>query len=143
MAEARRYLEWWDKVSVANDYRVTLRRGTFDANLGSTFGGAPDLGVVVEVAGVAYGPSPVIPNNYRPIWDYTFSRPIRWKLGDPVTVKVIHHGFWSESTVVTLSSKKGDPLALRMLAGTIKPTKGGTTTLVFASDFRVPELPTP
>ena len=143
VAEARRYLEWWDKVSVVNDYRVTLRRGVFDAKLGSTFGGAPDLGVVVEVAGVAYGPSPVIRNNYRPIWDYTFPRPVRWKLGDPVTVKVIDHGYWSDATVVVLSSKKGDPLALKMLSETIKPTKGGTTTLVFASDFKVPDLPKP
>ena len=143
VAEARRYLEWWDKVSVVNDYRVTLRRGSFDAKLGSTFGGAPDLGVVVEVAGVAYGPSPVIRNNYRPIWDYTFPRPVRWKLGDPVTVKVIDHGYWSDATVVVLNSKKGDPLALKMLSETIKPTKGGTTTLVFASDFKVPELPKP
>ena len=143
VAEARHYLEWWDKVSVVSDYRVTLRRGSFDAKLGSTFGGAPDLGVVVEVAGVAYGPSPVIRNNYQPIWDYTFPRPVRWKLGDPVAVRVIDHGYWSNSTPITLNSKKGDPLALRMLSETIKPTKGGTTTLVFASDFKVPELPKP
>ena len=143
VAEARRYLAWWDKVSVPGDYRVTLRRGTFDAKLGSTFGGAPDLGVILEVAGVTYGPTPVIRNNYRPIWDYTFTRPIRWKLGDPVTVKVIDHGYWSESPVVILSSKKGDPLAIRMLADTIRPSHGGTTSLTFASDFHVPELPKP
>ena len=143
VAEAKRYLEWWDKVSSTADYQVTLRRGSFDAKLGSTFGGAPDLGVMVEVAGVAYGPSPVIPNNYQPIWDYTFPRPIRWKLGDPVTVKVIDHGYWSKTTPITLNSKPGDPLALRMLSETIKPTRGGTTTLVFASDFKIPELPKP
>jgi hypothetical protein len=141
--EARRYLEWWDKVSVTNDYKVTLRRGTFESKLGSTFGGAPDLGVTIEVAGVSYGPSPVIRNNYQPIWDYTFSRPIRWKLGDPVSVKVIDHGYWSNSTPVTLNSKPGDPLAMRMLSETIKPTKGGATTIVFASDFKIPELPKP
>ena len=82
-------------------------------------------------------------DSHRPIWDYTFSRPIRWKLGDPVTVKVIDHGYWSDATVVTLSSKKGDPLAMKMLSDTIKPTKGGATTLVFASDFKIPELPKP
>lgn len=142
-AEARRYLAWWDKVSSTHEYKVTLRRGSFEAKLGSTFGGAPDLGVVVEVAGVTYGPSPVIRNNYQPIWDYTFSRPIRWKLGDPVSIKVIDHGYWSNSTPITLNSKPGDPLALRMLSETIKPTKGGNTTLVFASDFKIPELPRP
>ncbi len=143
VAEARRYREWWDKVSVKNDYHVTLRRGTFDPKLGSTFGGAPDLGVVLEVAGVTYGPTPVIRNNYRPIWDHTFTRPIRWKLGDPVTVKVIDHGYWSNTEVVNLSSAKGDPLAIRMLSDTIRPSRGGTTTLVFASDFRMPALPKP
>ena len=143
VAEARRYLQWWDKVSVANEYKVTLRRGIFATKLGSTFGGAPDLSVVVEVAGVSHGPSPVIRNNYQPIWDYTFPRPIRWKLGDPVTIKVLDNGYWSNSTPVTLGSKPGDPLALRMLSQTIKPTKGGTTTLVFASDFKIPELPKP
>ncbi len=143
VAEARRYLEWWDKVSVPGDYHVTLRSGTFDSKLGSTFGGAPDLGVTVEVAGASYGPSPVIRNNFKPIWQYAFPRPIRWKLGDAVTVKVTHHGYWSNNEVVILSSPKGDPLAIRMLSDTIRPTKGGTTSLVFASDFRIPELPRP
>jgi hypothetical protein len=143
IAEARRYVEWWDKVSVPQDYKVTLRRGTFDAKFGSTFGGAPDLCVVIEVAGVVHGPSPVSPNHYQPVWDYTFPRPIRWKLGDRVTVKVIDNGYWSNSTPVTLTSKPGDPLAMQMLSGPIKPTKGGTTTIVFASDFQVPDLPKP
>ncbi len=143
VAEARRYGEWWDKVSTTAEYRVQLRRGHFEAKLGSTFGGAPDLSVILEVAGVTYGPSPVIRNNYDPIWDHTFSRPIRWKLGDPVVVKVLDHGMWSESTPITLKSKAGDPLALRLLSETIRPTKGGATHLIFASDFRIPELPKP
>ena len=32
---------------------------------------------------------------------------------------------------------------MRVLSGTIKPTKGGRTTLVFASDFTIPELSKP
>ena len=143
VAEARRYLAWWDKVSVPNDYHVTLRSGTFPESLGSTFGGAPDLSVTVEVAGATHGPSPVIRNNYKPIWDYRFPQPIRWKLGDPVTIRVTQNGYWSNSDVVILSSKKGDPLALRNLAGTIHPTKGGATSLVFAADFQIPDLPRP
>ncbi len=141
--EAKRYLEWWDKVSVTNEYKVTLRRGTFDPKLGSTFGGAPDLSVVIEVAGVTYGPSPVIRNNYQPIWDYTFPRPIRWKLGDPVTVKVIDNGYWSNSTPLILNSPKGDPLAIRNISESIKPSKSNTGTLIFTSDFKIPELPKP
>ena len=143
VGEARRYLQWWDKVSVANDYQVTLRSGSFDPGLGSTFGGAPDLGVTVEVAGATYGPTPVIRNNFKPIWEYRFPRPIRWKLGDPVTVRVTDHGYWSNREAIILNSKKGDPLALRMLSDTIRPTKGGTTTLTFASDFHIPDLPKP
>ncbi len=85
----------------------------------------------------------MIRNNFKPIWEFHFPRPIRWKLGDPVTVRVTDHGYWSNRDVVILNSKKGDPLAIRMLSDTIRPTKGGTTTLVFASDFRVPELPRP
>ena len=62
--------------------------------------------------------------------------------GDPVTVRVIDYD-WSDATVYTLNSRKGDPLAIRKLSETIKPTRGGTTTLVFASDFKIPELPKP
>jgi hypothetical protein len=32
---------------------------------------------------------------------------------------------------------------MRMLSGTIRPSKGGATTLVFASDFAIPTLSKP
>src|SRR5204862_688752 len=102
-------------------------------------GGGPDLGVVITVGGVLYGPSPVVRNTARPIWDYTFARPIRWKLGDPVTIRVIDYD-WSDSVVAVLNSRKGDPLAIRNLSGTVKLARGGKTTLVFASSFRMPTL---
>jgi hypothetical protein len=141
--DAQAYLDWWDKVSVAGEYRVTLRRGEVDPDAGKYLGGGgPDLGVVLEVAGAVYGPSPVVPNTHRPIWDYTFPRPIRWKLGDPVTIRIIDYD-WSDSVVAVLNTRKGDPLAIRNLSGTIKPAKGGKTTLVFASDFRMPTLKRP
>ena len=41
------------------------------------------------------------------------------------------------------SQPEGDPLAMRLLSGTIKPSKGGKTTLVFASDFSIPTLGRP
>jgi hypothetical protein len=142
-ADAQRYLQWWDKVSVPSSYRVTLRRGEVEPAVGKYFsGGAPDLGVVIEVAGVAYGPSPVIRDSHRPVWDYTFAQPITWKLGDPITIRIIDYD-WSASEVYLLHSRQGDPLAMRILSGTIKPTKGGRTTLVFASDFAIPELSKP
>jgi outer membrane protein assembly factor BamD (BamD/ComL family) len=142
-AQAKAYLDWWEKVSVPGSYRVTLRRGEVDRSVGKYFsGGAPDLGVVIEVAGAVYGPSAVIRNNHRPIWDYTFPRPVTWKLGDPVTIRIIDYD-WSASEVYTLNSRQGDPLAMRLLSGTIKPAKGGSTTLVFSSDFTMPTLGQP
>ncbi len=143
VADARRYLEWWDKVSVPGQYRVTLRRGEVEPTVGKYLSGAgPDLGVVIEVAGTVYGPSSVIKDSYRPIWDYTFPRPITWKLGDPVMIRLIDYD-WSATEVYTLSSRHGDPLAIRLLAGTVKPSRGGKTTLVFASDFAMPTLGEP
>ncbi len=142
-ADAHHYLDWWDKVSVPGRYRVTLRRGEVERTVGKYLaGGAPDLGVVVEVAGATYGPSSVIRNSYRPVWDYTFAQPITWKVGDPITVRIIDHD-WSANDVYVLHSRQGDPLAMRILSGTIKSNKGGRTTLVFASDFTMPELTKP
>ena len=105
-------------------------------------GGSPDLGVVIEVAGAVYGPSTVIRDSHRPVWDYTFPQPITWKLGDPVTIRIIDYD-WSASEVYVLNSRQGDALAMRLLSGTVTPTKGGKTSLVFASDFTVPTLSPP
>jgi GTPase SAR1 family protein len=141
--DAQHYLEWWNRVSTPGSYRVVLRRGEVEPEVGKYLaGGGPDLCVELWVAGVKYGPSPVIPNSHRPIWDYTFSAPIAWKLGDPVTVRIIDRD-WSDSVVYTLNSRKGDPLAIRLISGTIKPTSGGRTSLVFASDFSMPTLTRP
>jgi hypothetical protein len=134
---------WWDKVSVPGEYRVTLRRGEVEPSVGKYLaGGAPDLGVVIEVAGVVHGPSSVIRDTHRPIWDYTFPRPITWRLGDPITIRIIDYD-WSASEVYTLNSRQGDPLAMRLLSGTVKPAKGGRTNLVFSSDFALPILSRP
>ena len=124
-------------------YRVTLRRGEVDSTVGKYLaGGAPDLGVVIEVAGSVYGPSSVIRDSHQPIWDYTFPQPITWKLGDPVTIRIIDYD-WSATNVYTLHSPEGDPLAMKLLTGTIKSSKGGKTSLVFSSDFSVPTLSRP
>src|SRR5262249_26925970 len=141
--DAKAYLDWWDKVSVPGNYRVTLRRGEVERSVGKYLsGGAPDPGVVPEVAAAVHGRSSVVRNSHRPIWDSTFPRPITWKLGDPVTIRIIDYD-WSASEVYTLNSRQGDPLAMRLLSGTIKPAKGGSTTLVFSSDFTVPILSKP
>lgn len=141
--DAQRFLDWWDAVSVPGEYRVTLRRGEVEPDVGKYLGGGgPDLGVVVEVGGQTYGPSPVVKNTPRPIWDYAFPRRVRWKSGDPVTIKIIDYD-WSDSVVYVFTTRKGDPLAIRNLSGTIKATKGGRTTLTFASDFKMPVLTKP
>ncbi|WP_165226864.1 GTPase domain-containing protein [Aquisphaera insulae] len=143
VADAKSYLEWWDKISIPGEYRVTLRRGEVEPTVGKYFsGGAPDLGVVLDVGGVTYGPSSVIRDSHRPIWDYTFPRPIVWKLGDPITIRIIDYD-WSASEIYNLNSPHGDPLAMRLLSGTVRPSKGGATMLVFTSDFDIPTLPRP
>ncbi|AMV35931.1 TRAFAC clade GTPase domain-containing protein [Planctomyces sp. SH-PL62] len=140
---SKTYLDWWDKVSVPHGYRVTLRRGEVSPSIAKYLaGGGPDLGVTLEVGGVTYGPSPVIANSTRPIWDYTFPQPIIWKYGDPVTIRVIDYD-WSASEVAVLNSRQGDPLALRLLDNTIRFARGGQTSLTFTSDFAMPTLARP
>ena len=68
---------------------------------------------------------------------------------DPLEARRPGHRSGSSTTtgppreVYTLNSRQGDPLAMRLLSGTIKPAKGGSTTLVFSSDFAVPTLGKP
>ncbi len=139
----KKYLDWWEKVSVPGQYRITLRRGEVEPTVGKYLSGdGPDLGVVIEVAGTTYGPSPVIRDTRRPIWDYAYPQPITWKVGDPITIRLVDYD-WTATDVYVLSSRPGDPLAIRLLSGTIKPSKGGKTTLVFASDFAMPDLSPP
>ena len=140
--DAQQYLDWWEKVTVPHAYHVTLRRGEVEPDVGKYLGGGPDLGVVLEVAGVTYGPSPVVSNTHRPVWDYTFTRPVMWKLGDPVTIRIIDYD-WSDSVVYTLNSAQGDPLAIRNISGTTRAAKGGRTKVVFSSDFLMPALSRP
>jgi GTPase SAR1 family protein len=145
VAAAREYLAWWEKISVPNDYHVVLLRGEVESDVGKMLsGGAPDLGVEITVAGVRHGPSPVVPNSHQPKWNYRFPRAVKWKYGDPVTIRILDFDWSSSGTgVFRLNSPKGDRLAMRMLSGTVRPTHGGRTSLVFASDFKVPTLPRP
>ena len=41
-----------------------------------------------------------------------------------MTIRVIDYD-WSDSTVATFTSRKGDPLAIRNLSGTVKRVQGG------------------
>ena len=138
---SRDFVAWWDKVHQPQTYKLTLRRGDFDEAMTKYLsGGGPDLSVIVEVAGVRYGPSPIVKNSAKPIWDWTMPKPVVWKLGDPVSVQVTDHDWW-DSPVDSYRSKSTDSLALKAFGGTIKCENGARLT--FATDFRVPELPKP
>lgn len=142
--EADVFLDHWDRIAQASSYQVKLLRGEVGKEIGKYLGGGgPDLTVTIWVGGVQYGPTPVIPNSHAPNWGYTFPRPITWKYGDPVTVQLTDTD-WSDSPVFTFHSPKDDPLAMRMLGGTIRPrVKGDKPTLTFQSDFELPTLPAP
>ena len=142
-ADAKRYVAWFERVTTPQEYRVTLKRGEVEAGVGKYLsGGGPDLSVEFWVGGLKHGPSPTIPNTHRPNWGYTFPRPVVWKLNDPVVVRILDND-WSKSGVYTIKSRAGDPLAIRNLSGTIRPARGGTTFLEFASDFQMPVLTKP
>ncbi len=141
--DARAFTAWWEKVSQPQDYRVRLRRGEVEPSVGKYLsGGAPDLSVVVFVAGRQYGPSSIVKDSHSPVWDWEFPQPIRWKYKDPISIKILDND-WSESGVFTFNSAPGDPLAMRMLSGEVRPSRGGKTLLVFSSDFAMPALTKP
>ena len=142
-AAAQQYLHWWERISTEDSYRVTLKRGRVEPGAGKLLAGAgPDLSVTITVAGVEYGPSPVIRDTRTPIWEYSFPSPVRWKYGDPVTIKIQDHD-WNDTNVFTFTTSPGDKLAMRLLSGTVRPVKGGKTELRFRSDFQEPALPRP
>jgi hypothetical protein len=141
--DAKAFVSWWEKTSSTSEYKVVLRRGEVESDVGKYFsGGAPDLSVEVYVRGDKYGPSPVVVDSHKPIWDYAFPKPIKWKYGDPISIQIKDND-WSESSVFTFNTPQGDKLAMKMLSGTVRPSKGGKTMLVFTSDFALPELSKP
>ena len=115
-ADAERYQEWWDKISVPGQYRVTLRRGEVEPRRQVLRGRSTRPGRGDRSGRRVYGPSTVIRDTHRPVWDYTFPQAITWKLGDPVTVRIIDYD-WSASEVYVLNSRQGDPLAIRRCPG--------------------------
>jgi len=130
-------LKWSERVTAPNDYKVTLRRGHFDRKVARFFSLGPDLSVELEVAGVRYGPSNITVNKYDPEWNYDFNRPVRWKLGDKVIVRVTDHD-WKDRVVVEIASADGDPLGMRLLSGEMN---SGPNRVTFESDFAMPALP--
>jgi hypothetical protein len=134
---AEELLKWSERVTATNEYRVTLRNGHFERKLARFFSLGPDLSVDLEVAGVHYGPSNITVNKYDPEWNYEFNRPVRWKLGDKVVVRVTDHD-WKDRVVVEIASDDRDPLGMRVLCG---EANSGPNRLTFESDFALPALP--
>jgi hypothetical protein len=134
---AEELLRWSERVTAPNSYRVTLRGGHFEKKIARFFSRGPDLSVELEVAGVRYGPSNITVNRYDPEWNYEFGRPVRWKLGDKVIIRVTDHD-WRDRVVVEIASDDGDPLGMRLLSG---EANSGPNRLAFESDFALPALP--
>src|SRR5262249_1679470 len=130
-------VRWSGGVTEIGECRVTLQDGEFERRIARFFSRGPDLSVEIEVAGVKHGPSSFYKNRYEPEWDYEYPRRIRWKLGDPVTIRVIDND-WRKRVVVEVSSAEGELLAMRMLNGEVW---SGNNHVTFESDFRMPVLP--
>jgi GTPase SAR1 family protein len=133
-------LRWTERAVEPAEYRVVLRSGQLDKKIAWFFSRGPDLAVEIEVNGVRYGPSNIVANRYDPTWDYEFPRRVRWKLGDPVRIRVFDHDYYKR-LAVDIASDPNDPLAFSMLSGEVV-SPSGKNSLVFESDFRLPELPT-
>ena len=116
---------------------VTLRSGSFDPKSAGYFSRGLYLSVNLEVNGIAYGPTTIVKRNALPEWNYKFPRPIKWKLGDKVRIRVIDHYYW-QRTIMDISSEDSDLLTFKMLSGSVS---SGKHSIVFESDFDMPVLP--
>jgi hypothetical protein len=130
-------LRWLERVSTRQGYRVRLRSGSLDKGTVLTLSRGHNPSVEVEVNGVVYGPSTIVLRSSEPEWDYDFPRPIQWKLGDPVIIRVIDNYFWKRK-IAEIASDENDPVGMRLLSGT---AASGKNTLIFESDFTMPKLP--
>ncbi|MGE3805113.1 MAG: hypothetical protein AB7K24_10615, partial [Gemmataceae bacterium] len=137
VASAEELLRWSEQVTHEHDYRVTLKSGKIDKALGLTFSYGPDTSVELIVNGVRYGPSTIAEDSYEPVWNFEFSRPVRWKMGDTVRIQVTDHD-WKNRVILDIQPEEGYPLAMWYLAG---PVHVGKSELLFESDFKVPVLP--
>jgi hypothetical protein len=134
---AEELLRWSERITAPQEYKVVLHKGQFDKSVARWISRGPQLSVELEVGGARYGPSPVVLRRYDPEWEYEFPRKIRWKLGDPVRVRVTEH-CWSPRIVAEFASEDGDPVGLKLLTGQIW---SGSNSLTFESDFALPALP--
>jgi hypothetical protein len=136
-AAALDLLRWTERVTQPGEYHVVLKNGRFDRKVSPLLSRGPSLSVAIEVNGVRYGPSNIVPTNYQPEWNYEFPRPIRWKLGDSVRILVTDNYYWNRP-LLDLASDENDLLAMNLLSGEVTV---GPNALTFASDFSMPVMP--
>lgn len=134
---ARDLLRWTERVTQPGEYRVVLKSGAFDKKVAAWISRGPYLSVEIEVGGVRYGPSNIVPRNYNPEWNYEFPRRVKWKLGDSVRIIVTDNYYWNRH-VATIASEDGDAVGMRLLCGEVQ---SGKNSLIFESDFALPKLP--
>jgi len=130
-------LRWLERVGTRQGYKVKLKSGSLDKATVLTLSRGHNPSVEIEVAGVVYGPSTIASRTSEPEWDYDFPRPIKWKLGDRVVIRVTDNYYWKR-TVAEIASEEDDPVGMLLLAGT---AASGKNTLYFESDFAMPKLP--
>jgi hypothetical protein len=136
-AAATELLRWSERVTVPGEYRVVLKNGHFEKKVARWFTFGVSLSVEIEVNGVRHGPSSFFTRQYDPEWNYEYPRRIRWKLGDPVVIRVIDNE-WGKRVVAEFSSGEGDPLGIRLLGDELW---SGSSWIALESDFRMPTLP--
>jgi hypothetical protein len=137
LANAHELLVWIERIKTQHPYKVILRSGNFDTKVAHFFSRGPDLSVEIEVNGLRYGPSPVIANRYDPEWNYEFPRPVMWKLGDPVKIRVTDHD-WKARLVLEYASSEEDPLSIHMLGN---ENWLGKNVVRFEANYTEPVLP--
>ena len=135
---AEELLRWTEQVSSEHEYRVTLESGAFDKKVAAFFSRGPSLSVEIEVNGVRHGPSNIVPRDYGPQWNYEFPRPVKWKLGDSVRIRVKDNYYW-DRPVGEIASRENDPVAIHMISDVVDIP--GVGTMAFHSDFKMPKLP--
>jgi hypothetical protein len=138
-AAAEQFLVRYERAATPREYRLRVKSGSFAHSIGRTFSSGPDLAVEIEVAGVRVGRTPIMADSFEPVWNYEFPQNIRWRLGDPVRIRVIDFDY-SNRAILKIEPPADDPLAMRYLTG---PITAEGHQLVFESDFQVPTLPAP
>ena len=140
---ARRYLDWWQQISVPGQYRVTLRRGQVEPTVGKPLAvQAPTSASPSPSPAPITAPRPSSRTPARPSGTTPSPSPSAGNTATPSpSASSITTG--PRPTSSRFTTPPGDKLAMRLLSGTIKPQRGGRTELVFASDFREPSLPRP